>query len=165
MTGRARYIKLDRQKPGPTNVVDTGEDSIYVMHSRGTSWDRHPEEVPVHVHAEVDEMIIMLDHQEGFYLHGSTPETMTKSPFEAPCVLMLPAGEYHRIVTTSEGEGESILTYTDKNSTIGKFDVEIARAEHATVKLANLPVENLPAEIPVSTNLSRKVAEGRTGDS
>ena len=161
MTGRARYIKLDRQKPGPTNVVDTGEDSIYVMHGRGASWDRHPEEVPVHVHAEVDEMIIMLDHQEGFYLHGSTPETMTKTPFEAPCVLMLPAGEYHRIVTTSEGEGEKILTYTAGNSTIEKFSVEFARAVHTTVKLADLPVEKLAAEIPVSTNLNRKTAEGR----
>lgn len=161
MTERVRYIKLDRQNPGPTNMADFGEDSIYVMHSRGASLDRHPEEVPVQVHTEVDEMIILLDHQEGFYLHGSTPKTMTKTPFESPCVLMQPAGEYHRIVTISEGEGESILTYTDKNSTIEKFDVEIARAEHATVKPANLPVENFPAEIPVSTNLSRKVEESR----
>ena len=161
MTGRARYIKLDRQQSGPTNVVDTGDDSIYVMHMRGESWDRHPENVPVHMHAEVDEMIIMLDRQEGFYLHGSIPESMTKTPFEAPCVLMLPAGEYHRIVTTSEGEGESFLTYTAGNSTLEKFDTEVARAVHANVKLADLPAEELTAEIPVPTYLNRKVAEGR----
>ena len=142
-------------------MVDTGDDSIYVMHGRGASWDRHPEDVPVHVYADVDEMIIMLEQQEGFYLHGSTPETTTNTPFEAPCVLMLPAGEYHNIVTTREGESESFLTYTDANSIIKKIDIEFARAKHAKVKLADLPVEELTAEIPVSTNLSRQIADGR----
>ena len=155
MTGRARYIKLDRQQPGPTNVVDTGEDSIYLMHGRGPSWDRHPDEVPVHMHDNVDEMIIMLDHQEGFYLHGTTPDSMVKTPFEAPCVLMLPAGEYHRIVTTSEGEGESLLTYTAANSTLETFDAAFSQAVHATVKLGELPLEELPAEQPVPTNVKR----------
>ena len=161
MTGRARYIKLDRQQTGPVNVVDTGEDSIYLMHGRGASWDRHPDEVPVHMHLEVDEMIIMLDHQEGFYLHGASPGSMVKTPFIAPCVLMLPAGEYHRIVTTSEGEGESLLTYSAANSTLETFDVAFDRAVHAKVKLADLPLEELPGELPVPTNINRQMAEGR----
>lgn len=161
MTGRARYIKLDRQMVGPVNVVDTGEDSIYLMHGNGPSWDRDPDEVPVHMHVEVDEMIVMLDHQEGYYLHGKSPESMVKSPFKAPCVLMLPAGEYHRIVTTSEGQGESLLTYTAANSTLETFDDEIARAVHAKVKLADLPTEELPVEHSVPTNVNRQRAENR----
>ncbi|MDP6668009.1 MAG: hypothetical protein QF357_11540 [Dehalococcoidia bacterium] len=161
MTGRARYIKLDRQQAGPTNVVDTGDDSIYLMHGRGPSWDRNPTEVPVHMHIEVDEMIVMLDSQEGFYLHGKSPESMVKTPFEAPCVLMLPAGEFHRIVTTSEGEGESLLTYTAADSTLETFDDAFDRAVHAKVMLADLPLEELPVEQPVPTNLNRQRAEGR----
>ena len=43
MAGRARHIKLDRRRTGPVNVVDTGEDSIYLMHGRGPSWDRSPD--------------------------------------------------------------------------------------------------------------------------
>ena len=74
------------------------------MHGRGPSCDRDPDEVPVHMHSDVDEMIILLDEQEGFYLHGTTPGSMVKSTFKGPCVLMLPAGEYHRIVTTSAGD-------------------------------------------------------------
>ena len=161
MTGRARYIKLDRQPNGPVNVVDTGEDSIYLMHGRGPSWDRQPDEVPVHMHMEVDEMIIMLDQQEGFYLHGTSPDSMVKTPFEAPCVLMLPAGEYHRIVTTSEGDGESLLTYTAAGSTLEMFDVAFDRAVHAKVKLADLPLEGLPGELPVPAKINRQIAEGR----
>lgn len=161
VTGRARYIKLDRQQAGPTNVMDTGEDSIYLMHSRGRSWDRHPDEVPVHMHIEVDEMIIMLDDQEGFYLHGKSLDSMVKTPYKAPCVLMLPAGEYHRIVTTSDGEGESLLTYTLADSTLETFDDAFDRAVHAKVTLADLPLEELPVEHPVPTNLNRQKAEGR----
>lgn len=158
MTGRARYVKLNRQQAGPTNVVDTGEDSIYLMHGRGPSWDRHPDEVPVHMHVEVDEMIIMLDDQEGYYLHGTSPDSMVKSPFRAPCVLMLPAGEYHRIVTTSDGEGESLLTYTSANSTLETFDDAFDRAVHAKVVFDDLPLDKLPVHHPVPTNLNRKNA-------
>ena len=128
MTGRARHIKLDRRRTGPVNVVDTGEDSIYLMHGRGPSWDRSPDEVPVHMHDNGNEMIVMLDRQEGYYLHGKSPDAMVKSPFKAPCVLLLPAGAYHRIVTTSDGAGESLLTYTAANATLETFDDAFARA-------------------------------------
>ena len=113
------------------------------------------------MHLEVDEMIIMLDHQEGFYLHGTSPESMVKTSFKAPCVLTLPAGEYHRIVITSEGDGESLLTYTAANSTLETFNDAFDRAVHAKVKLADLPLEELPVEHPVPAKLNRQKAEGR----
>jgi uncharacterized protein YjlB len=161
VTGRARYIKLDRQHPGAINVVDTGEDSVFLMHGRGPSWDRDPDEIPVHMHTDVDEMIILLDEQEGFYLHGTTPDSMVKSTFKGPCVLMLPAGEYHRIVTTSEGDYETFLTYTPANSTLQTFSITFGGAIHAKVKLSDLPLEELDPEKPVPTKPDRQAEKSK----
>ena len=152
MTGRARIIPFERQgvkSSGPRHAVlggklfDTGEDSIFVMHGRGPSWDTDPETVPVHMHDEVDELIIIIDEREGYYLHGKTPETMVKSRFKGPCILYLPAREYHRIVTTSEGEFESFLTYSPAGTVLDRFDAIFSRAVHAEVTMASLPEEPL----------------------
>jgi hypothetical protein len=99
--------------------------------------------VPVHMHDEVDETIVVLD-SEGYYLHGRTPEEIVKTPFKGPCLLYLPAGEYHRIVTTSEGAHEAILMYSKAGARIDPFDEVIQRAHGGvSVELAEIPVVNL----------------------
>jgi hypothetical protein len=137
--GRARIVPFERQEPGRVMLMDTGEDSIFCWYSYVESWDRNPTLVPVHRHDDVDETIVILD-SEGFYLHGPTPETIVKSPFKGPCLLYLPAGEYHRIVTTSAGAHEAILMYTKVGTTIDRFDEVSARAHgDVSVELANVP--------------------------
>src|ERR1051326_7491520 len=107
MTGQARVVPFERESLGRVHLMDTGEDSIFCWYSFGESWDRSPVNVPVHMHDDVDETIVLLS-SEGYYLHGPTPEEVVKTPFKAPCLLYLPAGEYHRIVTTSPGAHEAI---------------------------------------------------------
>jgi hypothetical protein len=120
-------------------LMDTGEDSIFCWYSYGESWDRNPIMVPVHLHDDVDETIVLLD-SEGYYLHGPTPQEIVKTPFKGPCLLYLPAGEYHRIVTTSAGAHEAILMYTKAGTTIDPFDAVIKRAHgDVSVELATLP--------------------------
>ena len=146
MASGARYIPFDRNKSGVQIAMDTGEDSIFLWYRKDASGGPVPETIAVHTHGdEVDETIVMLSG-EGYYLHGKTPDTMVKSPFKAPCVLYLPAGEYHRIVTTSEAERESVLMYSPAGSKIDRFANVIARAHGSEVKLADLREEELPAE-------------------
>ncbi len=148
MASQARYIQFDRTESGVQIAIDTGEDSIFLWYSKNSSQDPDPETVGVHTHGdEVDETIVMLSG-EGYYLHGKTPDTMVKSPYEAPCVLYLPAGEYHRIVTTGEGEQESVLMYSPAGARIDKFADVIGRARHAEVRFAELPEMELPSEPP-----------------
>jgi hypothetical protein len=139
MSGKARVVPFARHSLGRVNLVDTGEDSIFCWYSYGESWDRNPVTVPVHRHDEVDETIVLLD-SEGYYLHGPTPDTIVKTPFKAPCLLYLPTGEYHRIVTTSGGAHEAILIYTKDGAVIDPFDQVIARARGGvSVDFASLP--------------------------
>ena len=146
MASGARYIPFDRDTSGVQIAMDTGEDSIFLWYSKGRASDPIPETVAVHTHGdEVDETIVMLSG-EGYYLHGETLDTVVKSSFRAPCVLYLPAGEYHRIVTISQGERESVLMYSPAGSKIDRFVNVIARAHQGEVKFADLREEELPAE-------------------
>lgn len=139
MAGKARVVPFEREVLGRVNLMDTGEDSIFCWYSFNESWDRNPATVPVHMHDDVDETIVLLS-SEGYYLHGPTPEEVVKTPFKAPCLLYLPAGEYHRIVTTSAGAHEAILIYTKVGATIDVFDQVIQRAHGGvSVELAELP--------------------------
>ena len=139
MPGKARIVPFERKLVGRAMLMDTGEDSIFCWYSFGESWDRSPVTVPVHMHDDVDETIVILD-SEGYYLHGPTPEEIVKSPFKGPCLLYLPAGEYHRIVTTSEGKHESILIYTKVGSIVDQFEQVIKRAHgNVSVDFARLP--------------------------
>jgi hypothetical protein len=143
VAGKARVVPFERELLGRVNLMDTGEDSIFCWYSFGESWDRDPATVSVHMHDDVDETIVLLS-SEGYYLHGPTPEEIVKTPFTAPCLLYLPAGEYHRIVTTSAGAHEAILIYTKVGATIDVFDQVIQRAHGGvSVELAKLPEVSL----------------------
>ncbi len=143
MPGKAQVVPFERKLLGRVNLIDTGEDSIFCWYSYGESWDRSPAMVPVHLHDEVDETIVVLD-SEGFYLHGPTPEEIVRTPFKGPCLLYLPAGEYHRIVTTSVGAHEAVLMYTKVGAIVDKFDNVIGRAHgDVSVEFAKLPVVEL----------------------
>jgi hypothetical protein len=140
MPGRARVVPFERKVSGRVNLLDTGEDSLFCWYSYNESWDRSPVMVPVHMHDEVDETIVVFD-SEGYYLHGPTPDEIVKTPFKGPCLLYLPAGEYHRIVTTSEGSHEAILMYSKVGATIDRFDDVIKRAHgDVSVEFAKLPL-------------------------
>ncbi len=52
-------IAYDQPEDAYVLPVDTGDDSIFVMISRGRSWDRAPVEVDVHSHSDVDEFIVI----------------------------------------------------------------------------------------------------------
>jgi len=146
MASGARCISFDRSKSGVQIVMDTGEDSIFLWYRKESPPQSEPDLVGVHIHDdEVDETIVVFSG-EGYYLHGKTPDTMVKSPFKAPCLLYLPANEYHRIVNTGEAEHESVLMYSPGGCRLDRFADVIARARHGEVRLADLPEEELPAQ-------------------
>jgi hypothetical protein len=140
---KARVIPLDPTKTGITRAIDTGEDSIFLWYSRGESWDRAPVMVDVGMHDDVDETIVMLGG-EGYFLHGTTKETIVKSPWKAPCVLYMGAGVYHRIVVTNEGINTSVLMYTKAGAILEPFDKIIARQKTLKVDFPKLK------EVPLS---------------
>jgi len=149
MASGARIISIDPDDPGVQIVFDTGEDSMFLWYRKDAEVAPEPDMVGVHTHGgEVDETIVMIKG-EGYYLHGKTPETVVKSPFKAPCLLYLPADEYHRIINTGDVGHEGVLMYSLAGATIEKFSKVIGRAVGAQLKFAELPVEELPAESSV----------------
>lgn len=149
MASGARCISLDPNENGVQIAIDTGEDSIFLWYNKGPVVEPQSDTVSVHTHGgEVDETIVIAKG-EGYYLHGKTPETMVKSPFKAPCVLYLPADEYHRIVNTGDVGNEGVLMYSLAGARIDKFSDVIGRAVGAEVRFADLPVEELLAESAV----------------
>ena len=119
-------IAYDQPEDGYVLPIDTGEDSIFVMISRGRSWDRAPAEVAVHSHSDVDEFIV-IDSGEGYLLNGPDLESVTLTPFRGPCVIVMPAGAFHRIVRTDDETTDSILIYTDRRSVVPRYEHVMAR--------------------------------------
>jgi hypothetical protein len=143
MRSEAFVVPFERQRRGRQVLMDTGQDSIFLWYSCGESWDRAPATVHVHKHDDVDETIIQFDG-EGYYLHGPTAEEMVKTPWRGPCLLWMPAGEYHRVVTTSAGAHEAVLIYTPARAYIDPFEQTIKRAiSGGEVEFASLPVAPL----------------------
>ena len=147
MASSARVIPFERMQPGRQVLLDSGEDSIFLWYSFDESWDRTPRTVAVHKHDDVDETIILFEG-EGFYLHGPTLEEVVKSPWKGPCMLWMPAGEYHRVVTTSAGHKEAILIYTPTRTYIDPFDKTIQRAVSGEVDFDHLPVVPIHVDPP-----------------
>jgi hypothetical protein len=147
MASTARVISFERMQPGRQVLLDSGEDSIFLWYSYGESWDRSPRTVKVHKHEDVDETIVIFEG-EGYYLHGATLEDVVKTPWKGPCMLWMPAGEYHRVVTTSEGSRESILVYTPTRTYLDPFEKTIKRAISGEVDFDSLPVVPLYADQP-----------------
>jgi hypothetical protein len=152
MPSNACVVPFERFLPGRQHVVDTGDDSIMVWYTSGEAKPGipEPETVAVHKHEDVDETIIMLTG-EGYYLHGPTTDVMVKTPWKAPCLIWMPAGDFHRIVTTTTGNGpsESFLFYTPARSYIDRFDRTFKRAIlGGEVAFPALPMVPLTTERP-----------------
>jgi hypothetical protein len=119
--GPVRVIGYEQPADGYVLPLDTGHDSLFVMISRGRSWDRAPVEVDVHSHSDVDEFIV-IDGGQGFLLNGPELGTVTRTPFRGPCVIVMPAGAFHRIVRTDDDEVDSILVYTDRRAVVPRYE-------------------------------------------
>jgi uncharacterized cupin superfamily protein len=121
-----RVIAYEQPEDGYVLPLDTGEDSLFMMISRGRSWDRAPVEVDVHSHSDVDEFIV-IDSGEGYLLNGPDLASVTRTPFRGPCVIVMPAGAFHRIVRTDDETVDSILIYTDRRAVVPRYDAVMAR--------------------------------------
>ncbi len=92
-----------------------------------------PDVVDVHRHPDVDEYIIRRDGA-GYILNGRTQATVTLTPFRAPCVLVMPAGAFHRIVQTEDDQvGESILIYADRRAVVERYETIVAKTVTASI--------------------------------
>ncbi|MFO1540979.1 MAG: cupin domain-containing protein, partial [Chloroflexota bacterium] len=129
----ARPVRIEPYPaPGDTYVLplDTGSDTLFVMASRGRSWDRAPVEVPVHRHDDEDEYIV-LGGGEGWLLNGPSPETVQRVPFRGPCLLVMPAGTFHRVVRTDDDIVDSVLVYAHRRALAAPWDVIVVEMEVA----------------------------------
>jgi oxalate decarboxylase/phosphoglucose isomerase-like protein (cupin superfamily) len=132
--------------------LDTGQDSLFIMASPPSASDsppgpaavlEPPEFVDVHRHPDVDEYIIR-SGGSGYLLNGPLPETVSITPFRGPCVIVMPAGAFHRIVQVEEdGGGPSILVYADRRAVVERYEVIMARTLAAT--FSDAPVVGTPA--------------------
>ena len=112
-----------------TLPLDTGTDTLFVMSSFNRSWDRAPVDVAVHRHDREDEYIVMLDASEGWLLNGPTQESVQRVPFRGPCVLVMPSGNFHRVVRTEEIQVLSILVYAHRSQVTGTWADIVAEME------------------------------------
>ena len=118
--------------------LDTGTDSLFLMASVMPPIAEPPpfvapELVDVHRHPDVDEVIIR-PGGAGYILNGPTPEGITLTPFRGPCVMVMPAGAFHRIVHTEEATGgDGILLYSDRRAVVEPFATIMARTDHASI--------------------------------
>ena len=70
----------------------------------------------------------------GFLLNGAQPETIVLTPFRGPCVIVMPAGAFHRIVQVDDGDvSPSILIYADRRAVVDRYEVIMARTSVATL--------------------------------
>jgi len=97
-----------------TLPLDTGIDTLFVMSSVNRSWDRAPVDVAVHRHDREDEYIVIGEGAQGWLLNGPTQESVLRIPFTGPCVLVMPSGNFHRVVRTEDVEVRSILVYAHR---------------------------------------------------
>jgi hypothetical protein len=122
--------------------LDTGADSLFVMAAPppttvDVSEDLQPidapDEVDVHSHPDVDEYIILAGAR-GELLNGPTPDAITRTPFQGPCVIVMPAGGLHRIVMAEEHVRHMgpVLVYADRRAVVEPFETILARTTVAT---------------------------------
>jgi mannose-6-phosphate isomerase-like protein (cupin superfamily) len=149
----ARIIPYPAPVDGLTLPLDTGHDSLFIMAgpppaepfvvpTAAPAVLAPPEFVDVHRHPDVDEYILRRAGA-GYILNGATPETITMTPFRGPCVLVMPAGAFHRIVQTEEDQdGRGCLIYADRRAVVERFETIMARTTVATV--GDIAVEKAP---------------------
>ncbi len=109
--------------------LDTGTDTLFVMSSDGVSWDRAPVDVAVHRHDREDEYIVLAAGAEGWLLNGPTQESVQRIPFRGPCVLVMPSGNFHRVVRTDGETVRSILVYAHRSQATATWADIIAQIE------------------------------------
>jgi oxalate decarboxylase/phosphoglucose isomerase-like protein (cupin superfamily) len=133
----ARVLAYPPVRDGLSLPLDTGEDSLFIMSApvepepSAPATERTtlplPEFVDVHRHPDVDEFILRRGGA-GYILNGETPASITLTPFEGQCVLVMPAGAFHRIVQTEEDPvGESILIYADRRAVVERYETIMAK--------------------------------------
>lgn len=129
----SRPARVDPYAPPVGNdytlPVDTGSDTLFVMSSVGRSWDRSPVDVAVHRHDREDEYIVLAEGAEGWLLNGPTQESVQRVPFRGPCVLVMPSGNFHRVVRTDDAVVRSILIYAHRSQTTGTWAEIVAEME------------------------------------
>ncbi|MET0772671.1 MAG: hypothetical protein ABWZ82_06285 [Candidatus Limnocylindrales bacterium] len=117
--------------------LDTGIDSLFVMAApppvaaddpRPLELLDPPDVVDVHSHPDVDEYIILAGGR-GELLNGPTPDAITRTPFQGPCVVVMPAGGLHRIVMAEEHARHMgpVLVYADRRAVVERFEAIVAR--------------------------------------
>jgi hypothetical protein len=122
--------------------LDTGTDSLFVMATPPptTANDTQPLQpidppavVDVHSHPDVDEYIVLAGAR-GELLNGPTPDGVTRTPFEGPCVIVMPAGGLHRIVMAEEHARHMapVLVYADRRAIVERFETILARTTVAS---------------------------------
>ncbi len=127
--------------------LDTGEDSLFIMAGApdptAPEPPPHPAEpilldlpdvVDVHRHPDVDEYIYRRGGA-GYILNGRTPEEITLTPFRGPCLLVMPAGAFHRIVQTEEDQvGGGFLIYADRRAVVERYETIMATTRFAALE-------------------------------
>jgi hypothetical protein len=142
----ARIVPYPPPRDGLTLPLDTGQDSLFVM--AGASDPNAPEPSPdppepiiletpevvdVHRHPDVDEYILR-HGGAGYILNGRTPETITLTPFRGPCLLVMPAGAFHRIVQTEDDQvGGGFLIYADRRAVVEPYATIVATTRVASL--------------------------------
>lgn len=142
-TPGARILPFEPPPEGELPLpLDTGTDSLFIMAAPPPAPTEGepgpakmldlPEFVDVHRHPDVDEYILR-ENGAGYLLHGPLPATVTLTPFRGPCVIVMTAGAFHRIVQTEDpGAGASILIYADRRAVVERYEVIMARTSVAT---------------------------------
>ena len=139
----ARILPYPEPRDGLTLPLDTGHDSLFIMSAAPAAETAAPAAVPVmlplpdvvdvHRHPDVDEYIIRRDGA-GYILNGRTQATVTLTPFRAPCVLVMPAGAFHRIVQTEDDQvGESDPDLRRPASRGRRYETIVARTATASI--------------------------------
>jgi hypothetical protein len=147
----ARILPYPPLRDGLLLALDTGRDSLFILATPPSAAPPDtsppgpvspPEFVDVHRHPDVDEYIIR-PQGAGYILNGREPETITLTPYRGPCVMVMPAGAFHRIVHTEEERGTgSILIYADRRAVVERYETIMARTAVAALAPA---VESAPA--------------------
>src|SRR5206468_11561240 len=98
-------------------------------------------EVDVHSHSDVDEFIV-IESGEGYLLNGPDLASVSLTPFRGPCVIVMPAGAFHRIVRTDDETVDSILIYADRRAVVPRYETIMART--TVVSVADRAVDGAP---------------------
>ena len=124
-TRPARVVPYEA--PGDTYSLplDTGSDTLFVMTSHGRSWDRGPVDVAGHRPAR-GAADIVLDVGAGWVVNGGPQDSVVRTAWTAPCVLVMPSGNFHRVVRTDDEVGSAILVYAHRGQVTASWDGIVA---------------------------------------